>query len=181
MVYLLFIFFSNRFFGSFGFFVLSTSTAKSINPNIISCWLNIRLCWAILSIGLFAGFFCCSTLKAQFRCQNFLSCKQSWSNVHDDHGERSYINNPEQYNHGFCSNNWLLIRTWRLYLNWRRWKSHQTGLVLEGLVFVCWLTIANPSSRRKEKASKTEKVNWLEWFSRQPKLALQSLIRLKTL
>lgn len=42
MVYLCLIFFSNRFLGSFGFFVLDASTAKPINPYFNSCLVHIR-------------------------------------------------------------------------------------------------------------------------------------------
>jgi hypothetical protein len=58
-----------------------------------------------------------------------------------------------------------------------------SGLVVCGraVVIVCWLPTANPSSRRKEKASRTEKFCWLVGCSLQPQSPPYHIIRLTIL
>jgi hypothetical protein len=50
---------------------------------------------------------------------------------------------------------------------------------VEGLSLFVGYPSANPSSRRKEKASKTEKFNWLVGVAFNLKVALHHIIRLK--
>lgn len=59
----------------------------------------------------------------------------------------------------------------------------QLWLVVCGraVVIVCWLPTANPSSRRKEKASRTEKLCWLVGCSLQPQSPSYHIIRLTIL